>query len=74
MGDEGDSMVIIRKELIWRGITPPPPGEGSARTTCPTCSPWRKKPEERCARVTIIADDAARLFCWHCGTEERIEA
>jgi twinkle protein len=41
---------------------------GSRRTTCPQCSPHRKKKTDPCMSVTIEAErDAAVWHCWHCG-------
>jgi len=69
----GGSMTI-HAELQWRGITPPPEGQHTIRTVCPICSPYRNKRTETCARLTIISPDAARLFCYHCGADERFSA
>lgn len=64
----------IITELQWRGITPPPAGRTTARTTCPVCSPYRVKRDEACARITITSDTSAKLFCYHCGADEFFEA
>lgn len=39
---------------------------GEQRTTCPQCSPNRKKKKDRCLAVRID-NDGARYYCHHCG-------
>lgn len=39
---------------------------GEQRTTCPQCSPHRRKKKDRCLAVRIEHDRAA-YFCHHCG-------
>ena len=56
------------EDLEWSGITPPPHGY---RTTCPKCSPTRRKSRERCLKVTII-DWGMEVECFHCGYSDAI--
>jgi RNase P subunit RPR2 len=55
----------IITELQWLGVSIAP---GQSRTTCPHCSPYRLKQDERCLRI-YARDDGVFVRCWHCGWE-----
>lgn len=55
----------IIEELGWRGIHIPPQAR-RARTTCPDCSPYRKKSDEPCLVVNVLSDGLAEVICHHC--------
>jgi DNA-directed RNA polymerase subunit M/transcription elongation factor TFIIS len=57
----------IATALQRAGVDPPP--LGSAKTTCPKCSPLRFKHWERCLRVKA-SGDVIHLRCYHCGYED----
>lgn len=59
----------LATELMWRGITPPPPGIN--RTTCPHCSPTRRKSKEKCLQIRET-DSGHSLMCYHCGWEDTL--
>lgn len=42
----------------------PSGASGDVRTTCPQCSPGRKKRDEKCLAVTV---EKGTWFCHHCG-------
>jgi hypothetical protein len=65
-------MTPIMIELGWRGIFPT---AGYHRQTCPQCSPYRAKADQKCLVVEIISDTEADVICHHCSpTRERIAA
>lgn len=53
-------MTDAEQVLMFNGINPPPPGKD--RTTCPVCSPHRRKSHRPCLRVHI----GAALVSWRC--------
>lgn len=63
----------ILPELGYIGIYPAP-GATYHRQTCPTCSAWRVKSDERCLVVEISSPNSAAVECHHCGHQERITA
>jgi hypothetical protein len=54
--------------LMWAGITPPK--EGRKRTTCPKCSPTRKKAWEKCLLIREDAPGITKVYCHHCRYED----
>lgn len=52
--------------LERNGITPPT--EGRAKTTCPECSEYRRKRNDRCMKVWTY-DDLVFWHCYHCKWE-----
>jgi twinkle protein len=56
-------MTDLEQALLHNGITPPP--EGCGKTTCPKCSPTRRKKAERCLS---IKDNGVVVtwLCFHC--------
>ena len=44
---------------------------GSHRTTCPRCSPGRKKKKDECLSVKVDGDDTIAFYCHHCGWSGR---
>lgn len=60
-------MSQIAEVLMWRGINPPPPG--SNRTTCPYCSPHRRKSHDRCLSV-YVDPGWVEFVCHHCGWQD----
>ena len=63
----------ILPELGYIGIYPTP-GATYHRQTCPICSAWRVKSDERCLVVEISSPNSADVICHHCGHQERITA
>lgn len=49
--------------LTSYGITPPKAGN---RTTCPECSDFRVKRDERCLKIKNIAG-CTDWYCFHCS-------
>lgn len=57
--------------LTRHGFTPPPPG--STKTTCPQCSDFRVKRDERCLRIRPTRE-GFEVFCYHCQYEREFYA
>ena len=53
-----------RKTFSDFGIEVPPGARGNIRTTCPACSPHRKKKHIKCL---VVQADEGIWFCQHCG-------
>jgi len=64
----------IINELQRREFPIPYGGYSHIKTKCPECSDYRKKRDERCAKITITSDTTADLRCFHCRHEEEIRA
>lgn len=60
------------EELQWRGLTLPTEGRTKYKSRCPVCSPTREKKNNRCAKITILSDDRADLYCYHCGHQDEV--
>lgn len=56
-------MNAVDQALLFNGITPPNPG--SRKTTCPKCSPTRKKSDQKCLSIQVDGDLVTWL-CFHC--------
>jgi twinkle protein len=57
-------MVLTMDTFADHGIEIPQGKSGEIRTTCPQCSPTRRKNNEKCLAVNI---DKRTWFCHHCG-------
>ena len=58
----------LSESLMHRGVTPR--DEVVYKTTCPECSPYRRKRNQKCLRVEIVDPDTALLRCYHCGLSD----
>jgi len=55
---------VVLKSFTDFGIEVPSDATGDVKTTCPQCSPSRKKSTDPCLSVNV--DDGV-WNCWHCG-------
>jgi len=51
-------------------IAVPSDASGEVRTTCPQCSPSRRKSRDRCLAVNV---NTGRFVCHHCGWKGSVE-
>ncbi len=55
---------MVLKSFADFGIEVPADATGNVKTTCPQCSPSRKKSTDPCLSVNV---DEGVWNCWHCG-------
>jgi hypothetical protein len=59
------NIAAYEEDLMWAGITPP----SGRKTTCPKCSPYREKRDEKCLGFWHT-NTGIRVECYHCGWME----
>jgi putative DNA primase/helicase len=64
------SSIPTPQAFAGMGIAVPYDARGEVRTTCPQCSPSRRKHRDRCLSVNL--DDGV-FCCHHCGWSGRVE-
>lgn len=65
---------MLAEKLLENGIRLRDYGYGENQTTCPNCSPTRKKKNDKCLSVKVDDEGGAAWFCHHCNWSGNVTA